>query len=100
MLPDNSEDDLLAPAPVTGFGLGPLIDKYLSSLKGLIVAVARGGDAVVVQHCPPPPLPSLGEVLPLHHPTSTLPPRGTMLILRPIPPVCGSCGGGGGGSGS
>ncbi len=52
--PGNSEDDLLAPAPVAGFGLGPLIDEYLSSLKGLIVAVARGGDAAVVQHRPPP----------------------------------------------
>ncbi len=50
----------------------------------------------------PPPLPPLlGKVLPLHHLTSTLPPRGTMLILRPIPPVGGGgSGGGGGGSGS
>ncbi len=48
---------------------------------------------------PPPPLPSLGKVLPLHHPTSTLPPWGTMLILRPIPPIGGSSGGSGGGGG-
>ncbi len=104
MPPDNSEDDLLAPAPVAGFGLGPPINKYSSSSKGLIVATAGGGDAVVVQRHPPPPPPSLGKVLPLHHLTSTLPPRGTMLILRPIPPVGGSSSGSGGdgsgGSGS
>ncbi len=48
----------------------------------------------------PPPLPPLlGEVLPLHHPTSTLPPRGMMLIIWPIPPIGGSGGSGGGGGG-
>ncbi len=54
MPPDNSEDDLLAPAPVAGFGLGPPINEYLSSSKGLIVTTAGGGDAVVVQRRPPP----------------------------------------------
>jgi hypothetical protein len=91
--PDNSEDDLLAPALVVRFGLRPPINKYSSSSKGLIVAAAGGGDAVAVQCRPPSLPPSLGKELPLHHPTYTLPPRGTMLILRPIPPVGGGSGG-------